>query len=65
MLFNKQELAAIRAGKLSVVFRRWRRQSVNVGSTVKTRIGVVAIDDVRPIAKSAIDPREAVAETTA
>ncbi|MBL9082527.1 MAG: hypothetical protein JNK76_12010 [Planctomycetales bacterium] len=61
MLFNQRELTAIQAGKLRVVFRRWRRQSVNVGSTVKTRIGVMAIDDVRPIAKTAIDPREAVA----
>ncbi|MGC3970221.1 MAG: hypothetical protein QM775_23695 [Pirellulales bacterium] len=61
MLFNQHELAAIRTGTLRVVFRRWRRQSVNVGSTVKTRIGVVAIDDVRSIARSAIDPREAVA----
>jgi hypothetical protein len=53
MLLSNVELHAIKAGEQSLVFRRWRRPSVKIGGTLKTAVGVLAIDRV-----SEVDPRD-------
>ncbi len=59
MLLKKTELAAIKAGDLSVVFRKWRRPTVKTGGTLKTAIGLLGIDQVAKINRSAITERDA------
>lgn len=39
-------LARIQAGEIDLVFRRWRRPSVKTGGTLRTAIGVLAIESV-------------------
>jgi len=46
MLFKSAELEAIRSGKVSLAFRRWRRPTVKAGGTLKTPIGLLSIDRV-------------------
>lgn len=49
MLLKKAELEAIKAGDVSLVFRRWRRPTVKSGGTLRTAVGVLAIDRVARI----------------
>lgn len=46
MLLKRAALEAIRDGRVSLVFRKWRRPTVKAGGSLKTAIGVLAIDRV-------------------
>lgn len=54
MLFRQAILARVRAGEVSVAFRRWTRPSVKVGGFLVTSIGRLAIDEVRPVAEAEV-----------
>lgn len=60
MLLKKVELDAIRAGRISCVFRRWRRPTVKSGGTLKTAVGLLAIDRVEVVSASKLTARDAV-----
>jgi hypothetical protein len=49
MLFKADILEAIRAGRVTLAFRRWRRPTVKAGGTLHTPVGVVAIDAVEAV----------------
>ncbi len=59
MLLNNAELELIRAGAVSLVFRRWRRPNVKPGGTLTTAIGVLAIDAVDAITQRDITDDDA------
>jgi len=44
MLLKLQLLEDIKAGQVDLVFRRWKRPTVKPGGTLKTRVGLLAID---------------------
>lgn len=46
MLIRKPILERIRSGDVTLAFRRWRRQTVKTGSTLKTAMGILAIQVV-------------------
>jgi len=46
MLFRQRFLDGIKAGAITRAFRRWRRPTVKTGGTLKTPVGVLAIDSV-------------------
>jgi hypothetical protein len=48
MLFKQAFLDGIRAGTVTVAFRRWQRPTVKAGGTLLTAIGQLSIVDVRP-----------------
>ena len=54
MLFKQAILAKVRAGEVSVAFRRWTKPSVRVGRFLITSIGRLAIDEVRPVGEAEI-----------
>ncbi|HAH46250.1 hypothetical protein [Gimesia sp.] len=54
MLLKKSELEAIHSGQISVVYRRWKRPTVKTGGTLKTSIGLLSIDRVTQIDRSAV-----------
>jgi len=54
MLLKNEILEKIMAGKVSLVFRRWKRPTVKTGGTLKTRKGVLAIKKVETIPFSKI-----------
>jgi hypothetical protein len=46
MLFRQDVLRRIAEGDVTLAFRRWRRPTVKAGGTLRTRVGVLAIDSV-------------------
>ena len=54
MLFKEAILAKVRAGEVSVAFRRWRKPSVKAGGFLVTSIGRLAIDEVRQVTEAEI-----------
>ena len=57
MLLPRATLAAVVAGDVTLVFRRWRRPTVRTGGSLRTAAGVLAIEDVRVV--SLLDLTEA------
>jgi hypothetical protein len=54
MLFPQRLHDGIRAGEVTVAFRRWRRPTVVAGGTLQTPAGLLAIDEVTQIEASEI-----------
>jgi hypothetical protein len=55
-------LEAIKAGAITLQFRRWTRPSVKPGGTLKTKIGLLRIgriDEMNPADVTAADARKA------
>ena len=50
MLFRQDALDRIRSGRVSVVFRRWRRARVRPGSRLRTMIGLIEVRSVEQVA---------------
>lgn len=59
MLFRNAVLDGIRAGKVTLAFRRWARPTVKPGGSLKTSIGILFIESVDPITASDIGDEEA------
>src|SRR5215207_9205825 len=49
MLFRQDVLRRIGEGDVTLAFRRWRRPTVRAGETLRTRVGVLAIDSVERV----------------
>jgi hypothetical protein len=47
MLIRRDVLEAIRRGDITLQFRRWTRPSVRPGGTLKTKLGLLRIGDIR------------------
>lgn len=54
MLLKRRFLDGIADGSISLVFRRWRKPTVKAGGTLKTAVGVLAIDSAEIIPLVAI-----------
>lgn len=59
MLFKHEILEGIAAKRITLAFRRWSRPSVKAGGTLRTAVGVLAIDSVEPIAREEIAKADA------
>ena len=59
MLFTLKTLEGIRSGEVTLAFRRWRRPTVKAGGTLRTRVGVLAIDSIEVIEQSALTEADA------
>lgn len=55
MLIKLATLEGIADGTVDTVYRRWRRPRVKAGSTLRTAIGVLAVDAVEATSLRAID----------
>ena len=58
MLFRLADLEAIRAGRVDLAFRRWKRPRVRPGSRLRTAVGLVEVIDVRVVSMASIDAGE-------
>jgi len=54
MLFKRAILTKVRAGEVSVAFRRWTKPTVKAGGFLITSVGRLAIDEVRPVREADI-----------
>ena len=59
MLLERRVLEGIRDGGVSLVFRRWRRPTVKAGGSLRTAVGVLAIDGVEEVDTDEISEAEA------
>jgi hypothetical protein len=62
MLIKREVLEAIKAGRITLQFRRWSRPSVRPGGTLKTKVGLLGIgrmDEMDPADVSEADARRA------
>jgi DNA-binding transcriptional ArsR family regulator len=59
MLFKSRILEGIRAGSITLAFRRWTRPTVRAGGTLKTPIGVLGIEGVDAIIPDEISAEDA------
>ena len=59
MLFKRHILDAIEKGEVTLAFRRWTRPTVKPGGTLRTAIGVLAIEAVDVVDLGKIGPAEA------
>lgn len=59
MIFRQRFLDGIRAGTITLAFRRWLRPTVRPGGTLLTAAGELQIGALTPIALDAISPSDA------
>ncbi len=59
MLIKRAQLDAIVRGEITLAFRRWKRATVKSGGTLKTAVGVLAIDLIHQV------PMESITNTDA
>lgn len=59
MLIKLEVLEKIKSGEITLQFRRWKRRSVKPGGTLKTRVGILQIGDITPIAAKDVGEEDA------
>ncbi len=59
VMIRPAELAAIRAGDIDLAFRRWDRPRVQVGTRLRTGIGIVEVTSVDRVAVSSLRAADA------
>jgi hypothetical protein len=59
VLFRRRSLDGIRAGEITLAFRRWDRPRARAGGRQRTVIGELAIDSVEPVDRAAITAADA------
>jgi hypothetical protein len=59
MLFTQDDMRSVAAGEITVAFRRWRRPTVKAGGTLRTRVGVLAIESVDAIESGQVTDADA------
>jgi hypothetical protein len=59
MLFRQDVLRRIAEGEVTLAFRRWRRPSVRAGGTLRTPVGVLAIDSVEIVDEERVTDADA------
>lgn len=59
MLIKNKILDEIKAGNISVIFRRWKRAGVKAGGTQMTQRGVLGIDSVAVVTEKQITEKDA------
>lgn len=61
MLIKNAILDRIKAGEISLIFRRWKKCGVRAGGTQMTQRGVLAVDSVEVVTERKITPADAAA----
>jgi len=59
MLLTNKVLDQIKAGNITLIFRRWKRAGVKAGGTQMTQRGVIGIDEVDVLEESKITAKDA------
>ena len=59
MLIKNAILDRIKAGEISLIFRRWKRAGVKAGGTQMTQRGVLGIDSVKVVTEKQITGKDA------
>ena len=60
MLFKQIHLHGIKAGDISLAFRKWKKPLVNKGTLVKTSVGQIEILNISEVYQENISHKEAI-----
>lgn len=60
MLFKDIHLQGIKAGKISLAFRRWQKASVRSGTLLHTPVGLIKINDISEVNEAQISETDAI-----
>jgi hypothetical protein len=59
VLFRQDVMRRIGDGEVTLAFRRWRRPTVKAGGTLRTRVGVLAIESVEVVDEDEVTDTDA------
>src|SRR4051812_30919925 len=59
MLLKNKTIEGIQSGKITLIFRRWKKAGVKKGGTQMTQLGVVGIDEVQIVTEDQVTERDA------
>ncbi|MEM8602726.1 MAG: hypothetical protein AAGF24_02680 [Cyanobacteria bacterium P01_H01_bin.121] len=59
MLIRRPILERIKAGNVTLAFRRWQRPTVKAGGTLKTAVGLLSIQSIQEVSLGSITERDA------
>ena len=59
MLIKNKILDEIKAGNISLIFRRWKKPGVKAGGTQMTQLGVLGVDSVKIVTEKQITEKDA------
>ena len=59
MLLKNKTIEGIQSGKITLIFRRWKKAGVKKGGTQMTQKGVIGIDDIRIVTEDQITESDA------
>lgn len=59
MLLKRELLELIQAGEVDLIFRRWNRPTVKAGGTLKTKVGLLAINSITDMSPDQVTDAEA------
>jgi hypothetical protein len=59
MLLKNKTIEGIQSGKITLIFRRWKKAGVKKGGAQMTQLGVIGIDDVKIVTEDEITDRDA------
>jgi hypothetical protein len=59
VLFRRPSLDGIRAGEITLAFRRWDRPRARAGGRQRTVVGELAVDSVEPVERAEISAEDA------
>lgn len=59
MIFRNEILEKIKAGKVSMAFRRWQKLGIKVEGTLKTSIGILEFTSIELVSESSLTESEA------
>lgn len=59
MLISNAHLQGIATGEINLAFRKWRSPTVRTGGTLRTAIGVLAIEAVEVVSERELSPADA------
>lgn len=59
MLLKREVVEAIRAGQVTLQFRRWTRPTVKSGGTLKTKLGTIRIGSIDDLSPKDVTPEDA------
>lgn len=59
MLFKRAALEGIKAGRITLAFRRWRKPGVKAGGEIMTALGRVQVTAIEETTLAALTPRDA------
>ena len=64
MIFKLHHLLGIKAGRITLAFRKWEKPAVKAGGTMRNEMGVIRVEDVERVSLNSITDADATRATS-